>query len=41
MLDVDDFYGQSKNIDIAKGVNKIPTTFKDGWKQRKRLWQKK
>ena len=37
MLDIDDkMYGVSKNIDIAKGVNKLPMTFSEGWKQYKR-----
>tara|TARA_R110001632_G_scaffold181154_1_gene301234 strand:- start:290 stop:442 length:153 start_codon:yes stop_codon:yes gene_type:complete len=37
MLDIDDkMHGVSKNIDIAKGVNKLPMTFREGWKQYKR-----
>lgn len=41
MLDINKMYGVSKNIDIAKGVNKLPMTFKEGWNQRKRVkkWQ--
>lgn len=41
MLDVSDLIGISKNIDIAKGVNELPLTFKQAWKQRKRKskWQ--
>lgn len=41
MLQVDDMIGVSKNIDISKGSNKLPMTFKEGWKQRKRKrqWQ--
>ncbi len=39
MLSLDDFKGKSKYIDIAKGSNKLPTTFKEGWKQHKRRWQ--
>ena len=38
MLDIDaKMYGVSKNIDIAKGVNKLPTTFKQAWEQHKRM----
>ena len=42
-LDVDDMIGVSPNIDIAKGVNKAPGTFKEAWKQykRKKVWHKK
>jgi len=36
MLALDKMYGVSKNIDIAKGVNKLPLTFREGWEQRKR-----
>tara|TARA_R110000772_G_scaffold83493_6_gene176630 strand:- start:10578 stop:10718 length:141 start_codon:yes stop_codon:yes gene_type:complete len=36
LLNLDDFYGVSENIDIAKGKNKIPLTFKEGWRARKR-----
>ncbi len=40
MLVIDDFRGKSKYIDTAKGINKLPTTFKEGWQQykRKRAW---
>lgn len=43
MLSVDDFYGKSENIDIAKGINKIPTTFSELKKQvkRRKAWQKR
>lgn len=36
-------HGVSKEIDIAKGVNLLPMTFKQGWKQRKRkrAWKQK
>jgi len=36
-----DYKGVSKEIDIAKGVNKLPLSFSEGWKQYKRLkaWQ--
>lgn len=33
MLQIDDFYGQSEAIDIAKGKYKIPMTIKDMKKQ--------
>lgn len=41
ILDLDEMVGVSKEIDIAKGVNKLPLTFKDAWKQHKRIkgWQ--
>ena len=39
MLSLDDWHGVSKTIDIAKGSNKLPQTFKEGWKQYKRKWQ--
>lgn len=41
MLALNDYYGVSKNIDIAKGINKLPLTIKDGLKQLKRhkKWQ--
>lgn len=29
ILKFNDFYGVSKTIDIAKGINKIPTTLKE------------
>lgn len=40
MLSIDDFYGVSENIDIAKGINKKPTTLKEGLKNIKR-WRKR
>jgi hypothetical protein len=41
LLQVDKFYGMSRNIDIAKGSNQIPMTIKEGLKQtkRKRAWR--
>lgn len=36
LLKLQDYYGVSKNIDIAKGVNEYPKTFKQGIKQIKR-----
>lgn len=41
LLNTMDFYGVSKNIDIAKGIYSIPTTFNDGKKQIKRIWKSK
>lgn len=40
LLKQDDFIGVSKNIDIAKGINKSPETFKE-FKDiiKRRLWQ--
>ena len=38
ILNIDDFYDKSDNIDIAKGKYKLTTSFKEAWKQRKR-WQ--
>lgn len=41
LLKLDDYYGKSRNIDIAKGINKVPMTIKEGLEQvkRKRKWQ--
>lgn len=41
ILSLDDFHGKSDNIDIAKGKNKLPLSFKEGWEQfkRARAWQ--
>jgi|TARA_R110000803_G_scaffold97686_1_gene165789 hypothetical protein len=36
MLDINKMHGVSKNIDIAKGSNKIPTTLREGFNQFKR-----
>ena len=36
ILDLDEFKGFSDNIEIAKGKNKLPLTFREGWKQFKR-----
>ena len=42
LLNIDEFYGVSETIEIAKGKNKMPETFKEGFKQIKRYtkWQK-
>lgn len=36
LLNQDDWYGVSKNIDIAKGKYKIPTSLKEKQEQTKR-----
>ena len=43
LLNIDEFYGIDKTIEIAKGKNKLPETFKEGFKQikRTRKWQKR
>ena len=43
LLLLSDFYGESENIDIAKGKYKFTTSIKEQWKQaqRKRLIEKK
>jgi hypothetical protein len=33
LLAISDFYGESENIDIAKGKNEIPKTIKEAYKQ--------
>ena len=36
LLNLDNFYGQTENIEIEKGKYKLPTTLKEGYKQIKR-----
>lgn len=36
LLNIDNFYGETENIEIAKGKYKLPTTLKEGYKQIKR-----
>lgn len=36
LLNLSDFYNVSKNIDIAKGENKLPQSLKEGYEQIKR-----
>jgi len=36
MLQIDNFYNESENIDIAKGINKKNTSIKKAFKQAKR-----
>jgi hypothetical protein len=45
LLQLDEFYGKSENIEIAKGKYQLPTSVKHGVKQLKReykykLWQR-
>ena len=41
MLEMDKHLGVSKNVDIAKGINKTPLTIKQGLERLKRVkaWQ--
>lgn len=41
LLTLDDYYGKSRAIDVAKGINKLPLTIKEALEQtkRKRSWQ--
>lgn len=41
MLELNEFYGVSENIEIAKGRNQLTTNVKDKTKQAKRIkeWQ--
>ena len=41
LLALDEFYGQSEIIEIAKGKYQRVTTFKQGVKQLKRQWKRK
>jgi len=41
ILKLDDFYGKTEFIDIAKGRNEIPTTIKAAYKQGKRKLKEK
>jgi len=43
LLNVDEFYATTENIEIAKGKYKLPTTIKQGYKLLKRelIWQSK
>lgn len=43
LLKLQDYYGVSKTIDIAKGVNQYPTSWKQGVSQikRQRQWLKR
>jgi hypothetical protein len=37
LLSVDDFYGVSRNVDIAKGLYQKPTTLKESYELVKRI----
>lgn len=41
LLKIDDFYGKSEFIDIAKGRNEIPKTIHGAYKQGKRKLKEK
>lgn len=42
LLQMDDFFGVSDRVDIAKGIHSKPTTWKELYKHIKRhLWQLK
>lgn len=37
LLNLDEFYGSGESIEIAKGKHKLAETFKEGYKQIKRI----
>jgi hypothetical protein len=39
LLMIENHYGQSETIEIAKGKYEIPTTWKKGFNQIKRQWK--
>jgi len=43
LLNISEFYNESETIEIAKGKNKLPETWKEGFEQIKRAakWQRK
>jgi hypothetical protein len=42
LLSMGEYYGETKRIDIAKGINEIPTNWKSAKQLIKRiLWQRK
>ncbi len=41
LLSLDNFYGISEEVEIAKGKYKLPLTFKDGFKKLKRARNEK
>ena len=41
LLSISNFYGESENIDIAKGINEIPKTYKEVIKQAFRIVKNK
>ena len=41
LLSISDFYGESKDIDIAKGKYKYPQTINEAKQLLKRIWKSK
>ena len=41
LLSLDEFYGVSEEVEIAKGKYELPLTFKQGFKQLKRVRNEK
>jgi hypothetical protein len=41
LLNLDDFYGVSEDVDIAKGKYKYPSTIKEAKMLLKRIWKSK
>lgn len=41
LLQISDFYGISKRVDIAKGINSIPHSWKEMLSLWKRQWKSK
>jgi hypothetical protein len=41
ILVLDEFYGSSERIDIAKGKYKLPSSIKESGKLLKRIWKSK
>ena len=37
LLALGDYYGETKRIDVAKGLYELPTTWKGTWKSVKRI----
>jgi hypothetical protein len=40
-LNQNELYGISKNIDIAKGIHKLPYNWREGKLSMKRIWKSK
>ncbi len=41
LLQISEYYGVSKRVDIAKGINSIPRSFKEMLSLWKRQWKSK
>jgi hypothetical protein len=41
LLMVREHYGKHESIEIAKGKNELPTDWKKGYNQIKRIWRRK